>query len=153
MRSFCVLINMDIRRDYNLAQEKKYPKPPAGLFERIVLAIKKEQEMRQSRRLLFEFFALLLISLISAPISFAILWNQIHSSGIFYFIFAAVSDFKAFFYVWQDFVLVILEAFPVSGMLFFIVSTGIFFFTLRLFLYKKSLLLKYLFKQQLIING
>ena len=140
MRSFYVLINM------------KMQKPPSGLFERIISAIRKEQEIRQSKRLLFEFLALLIVSLIAVPFSFSVLSSQIQASGFLYFISAVITNLAAFFSAWQDFMLAILETLPVSGILIFSASIGIALFTLRLFLYKKRMLLKYLFNQQLIIN-
>lgn len=140
MRSFCVLINMNMQ------------KPPSGLFERIILAIRREQEIRRSKRLLFEFLVLLIVSFIATPFSFSVLLNQIQSSGILYFVSGAITNLGAFFGAWQDFLLAILEALPVSGIVIFSLSIGIALFTLRLFLYKKKMLFKYLFNQQLIIN-
>jgi hypothetical protein len=140
MRLFFVLISMSMN------------KPPSGLFERIISAIKREQEMRKSRKLLFEFLILLIISVVSTPLSFSVLLSQTQDSGILYFISAAVTNFSAFIGAWQDFAMAILEALPVFGILVFSISIGIALFTLRLFLYKKKTLFRYLFNQQLIIN-
>lgn len=118
--------------------------PPAGLFDRIILAIKRERELRQTKKLLFGFLSLLAVSLISTPLAGAMLAKQIESSGIFYFIAVALSDFGAFFLLWQDFSLAILESLPLTGMIVFAVSLSLSVFTLRLFLYKKRLLLGYL---------
>jgi len=120
--------------------------PPAGLFERIIAAIRREQELRHSKRLLLGFLFLLLASVIATPLSWTILVNQVESSGIFHFISMAVSDFGMFLALWQDFSLATLEALPILGMTAFAISAGMALFTLRLFLYKKRLLLGYLMR-------
>ena len=118
--------------------------PPAGLFDRIILAIKGEQELRHTKRLLFGFLFLLVVSFIAIPLSWSILISQIESSGISYFISTALSDFGTFLALWKDFSLAILESLPLTGMMIFAISLGISVFTLRLFLYRKRLLLGYL---------
>jgi len=118
--------------------------PSAGLFDRIIAAIRREQELRHTKRLLFSFLFLLVTSFIATPLSWTMLVNQVENSGISYFISAAISDFGIFFTLWQDFSLAILESLPITGIIAFSISIGIAFFTLRLFLYKKRLLLGYL---------
>jgi len=118
--------------------------PPAGLFDRIILAIKREQELQQTKRLLFGFLFLLVASFIATPFSWTILINQIESSGISYFISTALSDFGVFIALWQDFSLAILESLPITGMIAFAICLGMSIFTLRLFLYRKRLLFGYL---------
>jgi hypothetical protein len=126
--------------------------PSAGLFNRIVSAIKKEQELRHTRRLLWELVVLLVVSIIATPLSLSLLVNQIQSSGVYYFVSAALMDFNTFLKSWQDFGLAILESLPIGAILIFTISIGICLFTLRLFLYKKRLLMNYLFNQRLTIN-
>ena len=118
--------------------------PSAGLFDRIIVAIKQEQELRHTKRLLFGFLVLLIISFIATPLSWSVFINQLKSSGIIYFISVAISDFDVFLNLWQDFSLAILESLPITGIIAFAVSIGMALFTLRLFLYKKRLLLGYL---------
>ena len=145
MHPFIVLVNRDMRKDYEKLFANLNPKePPLGLFDRIILAIKQEQELRHTRRLLFGFLSLLLISLITTSLSGATLVNQIESSGITYFISTAVSDLGTFFALWQDFGLAILESLPIMGMMTFLLSLAISVFTLRLFLRRKRLLFGYL---------
>jgi len=120
------------------------PEPPAGLFDRIIMAIKREQELQQTKRLLFGFLFLLFASSIATPFSWTILVSQTKSSGILYFISAAVSDFGVFLTLWQDFGLAILESLPITGIIAFTISVGMALFTLRLFLHRKRLLLGYL---------
>ncbi|PIR01916.1 MAG: hypothetical protein CO031_00330 [Candidatus Nealsonbacteria bacterium CG_4_9_14_0_2_um_filter_37_38] len=134
-----------MRKDYEeLLTHIKPKEPPTGLFDRIILAIKREQELRQTKRLLFSFLFLLVASFIATPLSWAILINQIESSGISYFISTALSDFGTFIALWQDFSLAILESLPITGMIVFAISLGMSVFTFRLFLYRKRLLLGYL---------
>ena len=117
---------------------------PEGLFDRIILAIKREQELQHTKKLLFGFLFLLVASLIATPLSWTILASQAENSGILYFISAAISDFGTFFTFWQDFGLAILESLPITGIIAFTISIGMALFTLRLFLHRKRLLLGYL---------
>ena len=134
-----------VRKKYEkLFTYLKPPEPPAELFERIILAIQRERELRQTKRLLFGFLFLLIVSFVTTPLSLTMLINQIETSGIFYFISAAINDFGTFLVLWQDFSLAILESLPLTGMIAFTASAGIAVFTLRLFLYRKRLLLGYL---------
>lgn len=134
-----------MRKDYEkLFTHLKPAEPSAGLFDKIILAIKREQELQHTKRLLFGFLFLLVISFITTPISWTILVNQIEGSGVSYFISTAVSDLGTFMAMWQDFGLAILESMPITGMLVFAISLGVSIFTLRLFLYRKRLLLEYL---------
>ncbi|MDP2967501.1 MAG: hypothetical protein Q8N87_03790 [bacterium] len=122
----------------------KPPEPAPGLFDRIILAIKQEQELQHTKRLLFGFLFLLVVSFIATPLSWTMLVNQAENSGILYFVSAAISDFGTFFSLWHDFGLAIAESLPIMGILAFSISIGIALFTLRLFLHRKRLLLGYL---------
>jgi len=122
----------------------KPPEPSLGLFDRIILAIKREQESRHTKRLLFGFLLLLVISFAGMPFSWMIFKNQIESSGIPYFIAAAAGNFTAFFSLWKDFALAILESLPVAGIIVLTLNIALVVWTLRLFLYKKWLLFGYL---------
>src|SRR4030042_4741125 len=103
--------------------------PPAGLFDRIISAIKREQELRHTRRLVFSFFSLLIVSFAAIPFSWAMLSSQIENSGISYFVSTAVNNLGVFFALWQDFSLAIIESLPLSGMIAFAASLGIAVFT------------------------
>jgi len=112
--------------------------PPAGLYGRIILAIKREQELQHTRRLVFGFAGLLVVSFLAVSFSWTMLINQMENSGILYFISAAISDFGTFFALWQNFSSAILESLPITGLIAFTISIGMVFFTLRFFLYKKN---------------
>lgn len=134
-----------MKQDFEkLFSHLKPTEPPAGLFDRIILAIKREQELQHTRRLVFGFLGLLIISLVVIPFSWTILADQIESSGILYFVSAATSDFNVFLVLWQDLALTILESLPVIGITIFTINMILAVFTLRLFLYKKRLLVGYL---------
>jgi len=134
-----------MRQDFEkLFSHLKPAEPPTGLFDRIILAIRREQELRQTKRLLFGFLFLLFASFIATPLSWTMLVNQVENSGILYLVSTAISDFGTFLTLWQDFGLAILESLPIMGIIVFTISFGIALFTLRLFLYKKRLLLGYL---------
>lgn len=136
-----------MRKDYEKLFTNLEPKePPQGLFDRIILAIKQEQELRHTKKLLFGFLSLLLISLVAMPVSGLIFISQAEGSGIFYFISTAINDLGSFFALWQEFGLAILESLPVTGMMTFLFSLAVSVFTLRLFLHRKRLLLGYLIK-------
>lgn len=144
MHPFVVLVCKDMRKDYEELFTHLEPKePPVGLFDRIILAIKQERELRHTKRLLFGFLSLLIVSFIATPLSGAMLVKQVGSSGISYFISIAISDLETFFTLWQDFSLAILESLPIGSMIVFLFSLAVSVFTLRLFLRRRRLLLGY----------
>lgn len=122
------------------------PEPPAGLFDRIILAIRHEQELRNTKRLAFGFLTLLVVSLAAAPFSWTLFAGQMQDSGMLQFIEVALSDIGAFLTSWQDFSLAIAESLPVMGIAIFTVNMILAVFTIRLFLYKKRLLVGYLLR-------
>lgn len=142
-----------MRKDYEkLFTHLKLAEPPAELFDKIILAIKREQELQHTKRLLFGFLFLLVISFITTSISWIILVNQIEGSGISYFISTAVSDLGIFMAMWQDFGLAILESLPIGGVMTSLLSLAVSVFTLRLFLHRRRLLLGYLMQSFAKIN-
>ena len=112
MHLFVVLIYIGLmRKDYEKLFTHLKPKEPSvRLFDRIILAIQREQELRHTKRLVFSFFTLLIISLVATPFSFALFTEQMENSGILYFFSAAISDLNMFFALWQDFGIAIIEA-------------------------------------------
>lgn len=144
MHPFVVLVSM-VRKDYEkLFTNLTPPEPPAGLFDRILFAIKREQELRQTKRIVLSFFMLLIVSLSAAPFSTTLLAEQTSNSGILYFISTALSDLGSFVAVWQEFALAIAESLPITSLMLFAINMIVAVFTLRLFLYKKRLLVGYL---------
>ncbi|MFH0791758.1 MAG: hypothetical protein V1905_00895 [bacterium] len=136
-----------MRKDYEkLFTHLAPPEPPAGLFDRIILAIKREQELRNTKRLAFGFLAILVVSLTAAPFSWSLFAGQIYNSGMLQFIEVALSDIGAFLTSWQEFSLAIAESLPIMGITIFTVNMILAVFTIRLFLYKKRLLVGYLLR-------
>lgn len=119
-------------------------KAPWGLFDKIILAIKQEQDAEKTRKLLFGFLFLFIASFVSILFSSAIFINQTSKSGFFYFVFSAFSNMEAFLALWKYFSFAILESLPISGTISFAASFGIFIFTIRLFFHRKKLLMEYL---------
>lgn len=134
-----------MRKDYEkLFTHLTPPEPPAGLFDRIILAIKREQELRNTKRLVFGFLALLFVSLTTVPFSWTLVASQMQDSGVIQFVQVALSNIGTFFASWQEFSLAIAESLPVMGIAIFMINMILVVFTLRLFLYKKRLLVGYL---------
>jgi len=137
-------VNIIVFDEYQkLFSQIEPPEPALGLFDRIILAIKKERELRQTKKIFFFFAAMLFVSLAAIPFSSVMLLNEIKSSGIFYFVFTVFSDFGIFLGSWQNFGLAILESLPIAGLITFVISLGLALFTLRLFLHKKRTLFGY----------
>ena len=135
---------MVMRKYEKLFGKLKPIEPPANLFNRIILAIKREKEWQKKKRLLFAFFSLLIISFVTMPFSWTVLVEEVRSSGILYFISTAVSDFGLFLLLWQDFALAILESLPIGAILVFTANMALLLFTIFLFLHTKRLLIAYL---------
>ena len=134
-----------MRKDYEkLFTHLKPPEPPTGLFGRIMLAIGREQELQNTRKLAFGFLALLVISITATPFSWSLFSGQMVESGVMQFMSIAINDLGTFFAFWQDFSLAIVESLPVMGITIFVLNMILVVFTLRLFLYKKRLLIGYL---------
>jgi hypothetical protein len=125
----------------------KQIEPPPPLFNRIILEIKREQELQKTKRLLFGFLFLFIVSLVATPFSFRMLVSQAKNSGTLYFISTVVYDFETFLNFWKDFSLSILESLPIVEIIFFAINLIIFLFTIRLFLSRKRLLLAYLIQK------
>ena len=110
----------------------------AGLFERIILAIKEEQELRQSRKILYFFLIILGVSFGALPFSVRFFISEWSHSGILYFLYVAAENSVLFLSLWQDFLLSIIESLPMMATVLFSLNLMLLLFTVRLFLYKKS---------------
>jgi len=145
MHPFVVLVKWGMRKDYEkLFTHLEPPEPPAELLDRILFAIKREQELRSTKRLAFGFLALLVVSLTAAPFSWAFFFGQMAESGVFQFISATTSDPGTFLSLWPNSIMAVAESLPVMGITVFIINMILAVFTLRLFLYKKRFLVGYL---------
>lgn len=124
--------------------ESRPTEVPVGLFDRIILAIRREQESRKSRKLFFLFFILLIVSCVAAPFSGIMVVRQVNGSGILHFLSMIFTDLTTVVASWQDFSIAVLESLPLAGIIAFVLNIALALFTIRLFLHKKQLLLKYL---------
>lgn len=120
------------------------PVASTGLFDRIISAIKLEAEFKKTKKLFAGMVALFGVSLVSMPFSTVVLAGGWRQSGVGYFIAAAVENLAVFFSAWQDFLLSIFEALPVAQLIFFLLNAALLLFTIRLFLYKRGALLRYM---------
>lgn len=133
-----------VRKDYEkLFTRLEPPEPPAGLLDRILLAIRREQELRHTRRLAFGFLTILIISVSAAPFSLTFLFDEAANSGVAQFISIAVSDLATFLALYPDSFLAVAESLPVMGLALFAVNMILAVFTLRLFLHRKRMLIGY----------
>ena len=145
MRTFVVVFIEEMaRKDHEkLFTRFEPPELPAGLFDRIILAIRREEELRYTRRLAFGFLGLLIVSFSAVPFSWAYFSGQIVESGLYQFISVAASDLSTFLALWPDFLMAVAESLPIVGFTIFMINIILAVFTLRLFLYKRRLLFGY----------
>ncbi len=133
-----------VRKDYEkLFSRIEPPAPPMGLLDKIILAIKREQELSKTKRLAFGFFALLIISISAAPFSWAFFSGEIAASGVMQFVSIAINDIDTFLSLWPDSFLAIAESLPIMSLILFAINITLAVFTLRLFLHRKGMLLDY----------
>lgn len=118
------------------------------LFNRIITAILREQESRQTKKIVANFFILLVVSVAASPFSLGIFLQDINSSGFIYFIQTVLSNLNVFAGVWQDFIWAFIELAPLKGIVLLTLNLTLMIFTIRLFLYKRGLLLNYFIQNQ-----
>ena len=134
-----------MRKDYEkLFTHLKPAEPPAGLFDRIILAIEREQQLQRTKRIVFSFLGLTIISIGATPFSWSMLAGQIESSGVLYFLSTVTSDAALFLALWKDAGLAILESLPIIGITIFAINMSLILFTIRLFLHRRRLLIGYI---------
>jgi len=126
------------------AKNASVPQCPSGLFDNIITAIKLEKELRQTKRILAVFVSLFLISCASLPFSLTFFVEQWRKSDVSYFIWMALENLDIFFKFRQSFLLSIAESMPIAAMVLILINLSLLLFTVRLFLYKNGLLIKYL---------
>jgi hypothetical protein len=134
----------DNKKFFNRLQNLE-PRPE--LFDRIILAIKREQELQRIKKLQFGFLFLSIFSISIMSFSWKMLINQMINSGIFYFVSTVVSNLAIFLNFWQDFIFAILESLPIVEIILFATNLIIFLFTIHFFLSRKRLFLVYLIQK------
>lgn len=129
-----------MREDYEQLFSHLEPAlPPAGLFERVVSAIRQEQELRRKRKLFFASFIFLFIAIFAAPFSWIYMAGQAADSGVVYFLSAAAGNLGIFAQYWKDFCMAILDSLPLGGLTVCVVNLGLALFAFNLLiLWKKA---------------
>ncbi len=103
-----------MRKDYEkLFSHLEPPEPSAGLLNRIMKQIRREQYMR-TLRLRFAFFIILLAASATAAVpAYRAMQSSIAESGFMQFLSLLFSDTGTVMAYWDSFVLTLLEALPV----------------------------------------
>ncbi|MGB9598544.1 MAG: hypothetical protein ACPLZH_01720 [Minisyncoccales bacterium] len=96
------------------------------LLKRIILKIKREEEKRREKKHFFFFLFLIFLSLTFLPFSWQMFLNKIKDSGFFYFLLTAMDNYDLFLSLWQNFLWVFLETFPLWETLFLLINLVIF---------------------------
>lgn len=106
--------------------------PPAGLFDRIMCRIEKENKLLTLRRRIIIFS----VSLIGSAIAFIPVFAYVRSgfieSGFFVFFSLIFSDTKIVLVYWQNFAQSLLETLPVMGLISFLAVVAVFLESLKM---------------------
>jgi hypothetical protein len=141
MRPFFIFYRIDIMNNV-------IKKGPSGeLFGRIISAIRREEEMRRSKRKAISFLLCFAVSAIIAPISFSMLPAELERTGFIYYVSTAISDLGVFMVLWKDFSLAIIESLPLLVLAICAMSIVAILFTLRMFLRDRKVISGYLISQ------
>ena len=116
--------------------------PSTNLYDRIILAIKKEQETQKIKKLFLLLSIVFVLSFIVTIASIVLFIKEFNASGTIYVVKTALSDLSLFKTLWQYFFLAFIELLPISSIIVFLVCLFITLFSLRLLMYKKYLLIK-----------
>lgn len=121
--------------------------PPKGLFEKVILRLKREQRIAAIRRLAV--FGLTTISSALAFIpAFQMAKTGFAESGFGQFFSLLFSDFGIVVAFWQNFALSLLEALPVVSLLVLLGTLLIFLESLKLLVKN----IKFIFNSKQLIN-
>ena len=127
-----------MREDFEkLFTHLKPVEPPGDLFERVVFAIQKEQQLQRKRRQLFG-FSIALLALFALPFSSLLLTNQIKESGIFYFFASLFMDWNLILALGKEYLLAILESLPIVGITIFLGNLVFILFAWRILITNKT---------------
>ncbi len=116
--------------------------PSTNLYDRIILAIKKEQETRKTKKLFLLLSVIFVLSFTITIVSIVLFIKEFNASGTIYVIKTALSDLSLFKTLWQYFFLAFIELLPITNIILFLICLFITIFALRLLMYKKYLLIK-----------
>ena len=146
MRPFFVFHRINIMN--NVIQKG----PSDELCSRIIIAIRREEELKRSRRKAISFLLCFAVSAIMAPISFSMLPAELERTGFIYYASTAVSDLGVFMVLWKDFSLAIIESLPLLVLAICAASIVTILYTLRMFLRDRKIISGYLLDQSLLLT-
>ena len=118
--------------------------PSTNLYDRIILAIKQEQETQKIKKLFLLLLIVFVLSFVITIASIILFIKEFNASGTIYVIKTALSDLSLFKTLWQYFFLAFIELLPITNIILFLTCLFITIFALRLLMYKKYLLIKIL---------
>ena len=118
--------------------------PPAGLLEKVLLAVETEQRKTARRRFVLSSAGLLVLSILLIP-AIKGFGTELMQSGFVSFFSLAFVNFTAVFSNWQDFALSLLESFPVVSAIEVLTLLGLMVASVSaLITYSKTLLNRHL---------
>lgn len=132
MHPFVVLINMNIRKDYEkLFSRLKSPEPPEEIFDKIMHRIHRQERFLALRRRIIVFSLGLVGSLAAFIPAFSLMQQSLAESGFTQFSSLIFSDFGIVLTYWQNFALTLLESLPVLSIVAFLATIFIFLESLK----------------------
>lgn len=121
-----------MKKDYEeIFSHLKPPEPPAGLFEKIIFRIRREQRLLTLKRRLMIFSFGMVISLAVFIPAFKMVQTEISESGFLQFFSLLFSDFGIITTYWRNFVLTLLETIPAMSLALLFATIFIFLESLK----------------------
>jgi ABC-type spermidine/putrescine transport system permease subunit I len=127
MHPFVVLVDRQssrlmLKKYEQLFAYLKTPEPPAGLFDRTMRRIRKEQRLLAIKWRLAIFSVASLISLVALIPTFKMAQTGLNESGFIQFFSLLLSDSGVVITYWQSFVLALLESLPAVSLALFLAA-------------------------------
>jgi len=116
--------------------------PPAGLLEKILFRIKKEQRFLAIRQGII-FFVFLACSVVLFWPALIMLLSDISKSGFIYFFSLLFSDFSIVLTFWQSFIMTLLETLPAVSIAIFLAVVVIFLQSVKILAKDIKTIIKY----------
>ncbi len=116
--------------------------PPAGLLEKILFRIKKEQRFLAIRQGII-FFVFLACSVVLFWPALIMLLSDISKSGFIYFFSLLFSDFSTVLTFWQSFIMTLLETLPAVSIAIFLAVVVIFLQSVKILAKDIKTIIKY----------
>ena len=121
-----------MHKDYEkLFKQLEAQEPPAGLFEKVMNRIQKEQQLLTLKRRIVIFSAGLMGSVVSFVFAFRMAQTDIIKSDFLRFFSLIFSDFGIATHYWQNFAMALLERLPAISLVLFLSCLLVFVGLLR----------------------